>query len=276
MRRAEDCPPDSPRYLIKMRYDVFISHASEDKEAFVRPLAEQLDQSGLRVWYDEFTLIPGDSLSSQIDEGLNQSRYGIVVVSPSFIKKEWPKREYRGLISKLLAGENRIIPIWHGVSSDEVRHFSPPLADTVGMNSEEGVHCIAERLLKLIPVAETSPASLLAEAEELVSHGHYASAIMTAAVALQDVLRGQARQTLAESHFKKMKLERYSLRRLFQLMTRTNSISLLDDKGGVIDWRWLVNLRNQAVHDVKGKRITRQSAMKYVSRVRTIEAHNRG
>ena len=45
-----------------MEWDVFISHASEDKEVFVGPLAERLRQHGVRLWYDEFTLTMGDSL----------------------------------------------------------------------------------------------------------------------------------------------------------------------------------------------------------------------
>jgi hypothetical protein len=43
-------------------WDVFISHASEDKDSFVRPLAEALTESGLQVWFDETALKIGDSL----------------------------------------------------------------------------------------------------------------------------------------------------------------------------------------------------------------------
>jgi histidyl-tRNA synthetase len=45
------------------RWDVFVSHASEDKDAIARPLAKELRSRGLRVWYDEFELKIGDSLS---------------------------------------------------------------------------------------------------------------------------------------------------------------------------------------------------------------------
>lgn len=65
-------------------WDLFISHASEDKESFVRPLAHFLRELGLKVWYDEFTLSVGDSLSRSIDNGLARSRYGVVVISPAF------------------------------------------------------------------------------------------------------------------------------------------------------------------------------------------------
>ncbi len=64
-----------------MHYDAFISHASEDKEEFVRPLAEHLNRNGLKVWYDEFTLKPGDSIRRSIDFGIKSSRYAIVVLS---------------------------------------------------------------------------------------------------------------------------------------------------------------------------------------------------
>jgi TIR domain len=59
-------------------FDVFISHAYEDKETFVRPLAEALIARNLRPWYDEFTLRPGDSLRRSIDHGLltSQARCG--------------------------------------------------------------------------------------------------------------------------------------------------------------------------------------------------------
>ena len=62
-----------------LQWDAFISHAWEDKESFVRPLAHALTALGATVWYDEFSLKLGDSLSASIDRGLAGSRYGIVV-----------------------------------------------------------------------------------------------------------------------------------------------------------------------------------------------------
>ena len=37
-------------------YDIFLSHASEDKDDVARPLALLLQKLGLRVWFDEFEL----------------------------------------------------------------------------------------------------------------------------------------------------------------------------------------------------------------------------
>lgn len=123
-------------------WDVFISHASEDKEGFVRPLAQALAQLGVQVWYDEFTLELGDSLSRSIDKGLSGSKFGLVVISESFISKKWPERELQGLVASATAGETAIIPLWLGVSQQEVLDFSPPLADTIalkvsGMTAEQ-------------------------------------------------------------------------------------------------------------------------------------------
>ena len=69
-------------------WDAFISHASEDKDDFVRPLADGLTECGLSVWFDEFELKVGDRLRESIDRGLSQSRFGIVVLSPHFFEKQ--------------------------------------------------------------------------------------------------------------------------------------------------------------------------------------------
>lgn len=121
---------------ILKEWDVFISHASEDKEDFVRPLAEALAQLGVKVWYDEFSLEVGDSLSRSIDEGLANSSYGVVVVSPSFVQKRWPERELRGLVAREVEAEQKVIlPIWFGVTKQEVLNFSPPLVDTIAIKT---------------------------------------------------------------------------------------------------------------------------------------------
>ena len=76
-----------------MLYDAFISHASEDKDSLVRPLAEALRDHHVEVWYDELSLQVGDSLRRSIDRGLAKSRFGVVVLSPAFFAKEWPQWE---------------------------------------------------------------------------------------------------------------------------------------------------------------------------------------
>lgn len=140
-----------------MQYDVFICHASEDKKDFVRPLAELLQQQHIEVWYDEFSLNVGDSLSQKIDEGLANSRFGIVVLSPNFFKKPWAKRELSGLtLREMVEKKNLILPIWHRVTVEEVASFSPPLADKKAASSQDGINSLLRDLMKKIK-PEQSP-----------------------------------------------------------------------------------------------------------------------
>lgn len=134
-----------------VEYDVFISHASEDKEAVVRPLANALVQHGLRVWYDEFELKIGDSLRRKIDKGLANSRFGIVVLSRDFIKKGWTNYELDGIISKAVSGEQIMLPIWHEITKQEIIAYSPSLADKVARNtSSYTIDEIANEIAELI------------------------------------------------------------------------------------------------------------------------------
>ena len=131
-------------------WDAFISHATEDKERFVRPLADALSSAGLRIWYDEFALRIGDSLRRSIDKGLSRSRYGIVVLSTSFFAKEWPQRELDGLVAREIGGEKVILPIWHEVDAVVVRQQSPTLMDRVAVDSREGLDGVVAKLLAVL------------------------------------------------------------------------------------------------------------------------------
>lgn len=130
-----------------IEWDVFISHASEDKDTVVRELAADLVKKGLRVWYDEFTLTIGDSLRRSIDYGLSNSRYGIVLLSPAYLKKEWAQKELDGLMAREIAGVKVILPIWHNISIDLVRRHSPLLADRVAANTKVGLAKVAEQIV---------------------------------------------------------------------------------------------------------------------------------
>ncbi|MEX0966712.1 MAG: toll/interleukin-1 receptor domain-containing protein [Bacteroidia bacterium] len=109
---------NSQSTYLKARYNLLLWHSN-----------------GLNVWYDEFTLRVGDSLRRSIDHGLNNSRYGIVVLSEAFFNKEWPKRELDGLFAREVNGEKVILPIWHKISKNEVLKFSPIIADMLALNT---------------------------------------------------------------------------------------------------------------------------------------------
>lgn len=134
-----------------IEYDVFISHASEDKKTFVSDFANRLQELGVKVWYDQFSLQWGDSLRKSIDKGLANSRFGIVIISKSFMAKQWTEYELNGLVAGEIEGTHRILPIWHEVSKTEVFKFSPSLADKLALNTTQyTITEIAEQLLPLL------------------------------------------------------------------------------------------------------------------------------
>jgi hypothetical protein len=126
------------------KWDVFVCHASEDKDNFVRPLARGLETHGLKVWFDEFTLTVGDSLRRSIDRGLAGSRFGVVVISPDFLQKEWPQRELDGLVARETGGVKVILPVWHKATADLIRRHSLTLADKVAVSSARGLEHVIE------------------------------------------------------------------------------------------------------------------------------------
>jgi hypothetical protein len=101
-------------------YDVFISHATEDKP-YVEPLVDALESAGISVWLDKTAVEWGDDLKPGIDRGLTSCRYGIVVFSRAFLaKKKWTEYELNALFALERPGRKIILPIWHGISRDDL------------------------------------------------------------------------------------------------------------------------------------------------------------
>jgi TIR domain-containing protein len=138
-------------------YDVFISHATEDKDAVVRPLAHALRENGVSVWYDEFELKVGDSLRRKIDAGIAKSLFGLVVLSPGFFARGWAQYELDGLVTMSVSGKQVLLPIWHGVSKDEVLSRSPTLADKVALRtSDYSIEEIAAEIASVVHPDESA------------------------------------------------------------------------------------------------------------------------
>lgn len=161
-RSSEDAVEVQPETRQEMDWDIFISHASEDKDDVARPLADKFIERGLRVWYDEYTLTVGDSLRRSIDRGLAGSRFGLVILSPHFFEKEWPQKELDGLVAREDGSEKRILPVWHEVSQKDVVAFSPLLADRLGVPTAKGLdHVVREIMLVFQTKTGTPPSPTL-------------------------------------------------------------------------------------------------------------------
>ena len=141
-----------------MNWDFFISHASEDKADIARPLAEMLQAKGYKVWFDEYTLTLGDNLRRSIEQGLAQSRYAVVVLSPNFS----PEVDKPGTGWPLCFGKTgeAILPVWHNVSATDVERFSSFMAMRLGVPTSKGLDQVVEMIDKAVQ-RENGPAAKL-------------------------------------------------------------------------------------------------------------------
>lgn len=134
----------------------FISHDSRDKEELVRPLADKLRSMMCPVWYDEYSLKVGDSLRESIDNGIAEARKCVLVLSPNFLANPgWTKGEFNAAVGKhFSAGGAVLLPIWHGVSRDQVAEYSPMIADIHALRSDIGIDELAGKLFPAIRPAQ--------------------------------------------------------------------------------------------------------------------------
>jgi TIR domain len=154
-RIATDVSPDlvvtkkvTKLRTIRRRWDFFICHASEDKKEIAKPLADALKAKGKRVWYDDFSLKIGDTLTQTIDDGLLGSRFGIVILSPHFFEKHWTQQELNGLVTREVDGKKVILPVWHHVGFEDVRANSPTLAGRLAVTTDKGIDHVVQKLLE--------------------------------------------------------------------------------------------------------------------------------
>ena len=139
------------------QYDVFVSHAWEDKEEFVDEFVDALTQLGIKVWYDRNQINWGDSMRERIDDGLKKSRFGVIVLSPNYIaeNKYWTKAELDGLFQLESVNGKTLLPIWHNLTKQQVMNYSPIIANKLAMNTASmTAQEIAKELLNIIPNEE--------------------------------------------------------------------------------------------------------------------------
>jgi TIR domain len=140
------------------RWDLFISHAAEDKQDAAIPLFNALERAGMTVWFDTNELKIGDSIREKIDSGLVACQYGVVILSPNFIAKQWPRRELNALFALEEDGRNRILPVWHNLDRSMLASYSPILSDRLAGNTGQGFDALAREISKVVLSDYSSPA----------------------------------------------------------------------------------------------------------------------
>jgi hypothetical protein len=145
-------PLEEPGWEVNVRENlsIFLSHSGEDKQQVALPLANYLESRGFRVWLDECELLVGDSLRRSIDKGLSLASFGVVVLSPSYLKRIWTNRELDGLVAREDGGLTLILPIWHNLSQEDVLRYSPILAGRVAVSTDLGLERVAEQVVRSI------------------------------------------------------------------------------------------------------------------------------
>ncbi|MDR4951561.1 toll/interleukin-1 receptor domain-containing protein [Chryseobacterium sp. ES2] len=135
------------KYREMEKADFFISHDSGDKESVARPLYEALKERGFKVWYDEYSLNIGDSLTESIMKGISESKHGILILSKKFLSNEkWVKFELQALLTKQVATNSKVIlPVWHGISEEDLQG-NYWLLDKLGGNTDKGIEKLADKL----------------------------------------------------------------------------------------------------------------------------------
>jgi EAL domain-containing protein (putative c-di-GMP-specific phosphodiesterase class I) len=132
------------------RWDLFVCHADEDKERFVDPLVGALERTGMRVWYDSAQIRLGDDFRQKMDEGLSQSRFGLIVLSPRFFTY-WTGNEVSALFQLEATSKlKRILPLCCDISDVELERHSPMLAARKFARWDEGLRAVVESIGTLV------------------------------------------------------------------------------------------------------------------------------
>jgi hypothetical protein len=144
--------------LPQNKWDIFMSHASPDKP-YVRGLVKELREKNIAVWFDEDSLSWGESLRQGIKKGLNNSRYGIVVLSKAYLsERKWTEHEFDALFAREKIGSFIILPIWHGIVRDEIEKYDAALADRMAkVSNTDSYPDIVNSVLKTLGRTQSEP-----------------------------------------------------------------------------------------------------------------------
>jgi TIR domain-containing protein len=135
-------------------WDFFISYASEDRDTAATPLANELTSRGFSVWLDHQVLDKDDRLEKQIELGLRQCHAGIVIVSPHFVRKDWPLRELDTLLSvETLDGRLRVVPVLYNLKASQLQDTAPTLCQRATIDLATGLDVVCDKIFELIATA---------------------------------------------------------------------------------------------------------------------------
>ena len=120
------------------KYDVFLSHASKDKETYIEGLYRVLDKLGITIFYDKESIGWGDHWKEKIIEGTQESEFAIIVISKNFFGREWTEKELKRFLSQENeSGQKMILPIIHGITNEELTKHYPEIGEIQAISSSD-------------------------------------------------------------------------------------------------------------------------------------------
>lgn len=117
-------------------YDVFLSHASKDKEELVEELYQSLTNLEIKIFYDKESIKWGDKWKDKILNGTQKSEFAIIVISENFFGREWTERELAEFLNRQNRnGQKLILPILHSITMEQLQQKYPSVADIQAIDS---------------------------------------------------------------------------------------------------------------------------------------------
>jgi hypothetical protein len=142
-----------------MEQDVFLSHASKDKQGYVEPLASALKQREVTFWLDSDEIGWGDNVTTKINEGLRNSRYAVVCLSANFLERPWPENELSAVLAlQNTDGRKRVLPLILNSKEQVLQHY-PLIAGLAFREFSAGPLVLADELASLVRPGAPPPGS---------------------------------------------------------------------------------------------------------------------
>ena len=144
------------------QYDLFLSHANQDKQDYVDELKKSLDRLDISIFYDKDTLKWGNRWKEKILDGVQKAEFAIIVISENFFGREWTERELNELMTRQNnSGQEIILPILHNITREQLEEKYPELAgiqyiNSQGRSMDEIAVLFAERLIHRLKAQETT------------------------------------------------------------------------------------------------------------------------
>jgi hypothetical protein len=129
-----------------MSHDVFISYATEDND-FASDVAYGLKVNGISVWWAPLSLKVGNKLLDSVEQGIRESRQGILVLSAHYLAKDWTSYEMDVLLREHIETGKTLLPIWLGVTKAEVEAWHAGLGGIVAITETRSIKDVISKLI---------------------------------------------------------------------------------------------------------------------------------